>query len=252
MLLEQSISRWMRVYFFLENSFYMVEVPVRDHGKPEVIEAKEKEIHNLEIYETFEEVDDEGQETIGSRWIVTEKEKHDGQKQNYKARLVAKGFQEREQPQSDSPTAAKESFKLLVALAANNGFKVHVRPPEDIKKEGKIWKLLKPLYGLDDTSRNFYLKVRETLKELGLKTLPGDDAFYYENRDGNLLEVYLSHVNDFTIAGEEEFVKRIVKWIWDKYTMSKVEEDEFRFTGLDVKANNGKIEVSMEYYARSV
>ena len=140
------------------------------------------------MYETFEEIDDEGQETIRSNCIVSEKEKHDGQKQNYKARLVAKGFQERDQPQSDSPTAAKESFKLLVALAANQNFRVvsmdiraaflqakkldrevFVRPPDDIKKEGKIWKLLKPLYGFDDASRKFYLKVKETLKELGLK-----------------------------------------------------------------------------------
>ena len=146
----------------MKNSIYVVEVAIREHGKAEVIESKEKEIENLTTYETFEEVDDEGQEKIGSRWIVTEKEKHDGQKQNYKARLVAKGFQERDQPQSDSPTAAKESFKLLVALAANQNFKVvsmdikaaflqakkldnevFVRPPNDIKKEGKIWKLLR-------------------------------------------------------------------------------------------------------------
>ena len=149
---------------FLESSVYVVEVPVREHGKAEIIEAKNNEIKNLKTYETFEEVDDEGQETIGSRWIVTEKEKHDGQKQDYKARLVAKGFQEIYQPQSDSPTAAKESFKLLVALAANQNFKVlsmdiraaflqankldrevFIRPPDDIKKEGNIWKLLKPL-----------------------------------------------------------------------------------------------------------
>ena len=190
-------------------------VTVKEHGKAEVIEAKEKEIENLKTYETFEEVDDEGQETIGSRWIVTEKEKHDGQKQNYKARLVAKGFQERDQPQSDSPTAAKESFKLLVALAANQNLdrEVFVRPPNDIKKEGKIWKLLKPLYGLDDASHKFYLKVKETLQELGLKTLPGDDAFYYENRNGKLMGLNLSHVDDFTIAGDVEFVRRIVKGI---------------------------------------
>ena len=100
-----------------------------------------------------------------------------------------------------------------------------MRPPEDIKKEGKIWKLLKPLYGLDDASQKFYLKVKETLKELGLKMLPGDGVFYYENRDGNLLGVNLSHVDDFTIAGEEEFVKRIVKGISGKFTISKVEED---------------------------
>ena len=111
---------------------------------------------------------------------------------------------------------------------------------------------MKQLYGLDDVSRKFYLKVKETLKELGLKTLPGDDAFYYENRYGNLLGVNWSHVNDFTIAGEEEFVKRIVKGISEKFTVSKVEENEFRFTGLDVKAEKGKIEVSTEDYAESV
>ena len=73
-------------------------MPVRDHKKPEVIEAKMKEIENLEKYEVFEEVEDEGQETVGSRWVITQKEKSDGQKQNYKGRLVAKGFQEKKHP----------------------------------------------------------------------------------------------------------------------------------------------------------
>ena len=45
---------------FLESSVYVVEVPVREHGKAEVIEAKEKEIENLKLYETFEKIDDEG------------------------------------------------------------------------------------------------------------------------------------------------------------------------------------------------
>ena len=76
-----------------------------------------------------------------------------------------------------------------MVLAANSGFKVvsmdiraaflqanrldrevFMKPPEDIRKEGKIWKLLKPLYGLDDASRKFWLKVKETLSELGLRT----------------------------------------------------------------------------------
>merc|ERR1712112_640775 len=58
--------------------------------------------------------------------------------------------------------------------------------------------------------------------------------------------------DDFTVAGEEEFVKRVVKGINDKFTVSKVEEDEFRFTGLDVKVKEETIEVSMEDYASSV
>ena len=95
---------------------------------------------------------------------------------------------------------------------------------------------MKPLYGLDDASRKFYLKVKETLQELGLKTLPGDDAFHYEHRDGKLIGLNLSDVDDFTIAGDTDFVKRIVTGIKERFTVSKVEEDKFRFTGLDVKA----------------
>merc|ERR1712115_524855 len=50
--------------------------------------------------------------------------------------------------------------------------------PADIKKPGKIWRLKKPLYGLDDASRKFWLRVKEVLKKMGLKVL-GDEAFYY-------------------------------------------------------------------------
>ncbi len=54
--------------------------------------SKQKEIENLEKYEVFEEVKYEGQETVGSRWVITKKEKADGQKKNVKGRLVANDF----------------------------------------------------------------------------------------------------------------------------------------------------------------
>ena len=62
-------------------SIYTVELTVSEHGRPEVKEAKTAEVNNLLDYDVFEEVEYEGQETIGSRWVVTTKEKHDGQKQ---------------------------------------------------------------------------------------------------------------------------------------------------------------------------
>ena len=114
-------------------------------------------------------------------------------KQTYKARLVARGFQESLKPQSDSPTASKDSFKMLMAVAANSRFKlvlvdiraaflhskvldrdVFVEPPIDVKKQGWIWRLKKPLYGLDDASRKFWLRVKEVfLCELGLGIIRG-------------------------------------------------------------------------------
>ena len=51
---------------FDESSVYVVELPVSEHKRLEVIEAKETELENLKAYETFEEVDDEGVKAIGS------------------------------------------------------------------------------------------------------------------------------------------------------------------------------------------
>merc|ERR1712115_641846 len=45
--------------YFMDYEIFTVEVPVREHGKPEIVEAKENEIQNLKIYETFEEIKDE-------------------------------------------------------------------------------------------------------------------------------------------------------------------------------------------------
>ena len=39
---------------------------------------QKKELENLEKYGMFEEVDDEGQETVSSRWVITRKAKLQG------------------------------------------------------------------------------------------------------------------------------------------------------------------------------
>ena len=70
---------------------------------------------------------------------------------------MALDFQETVKPQSDNQTISKESFKLLMAIAANNDFMlasvdiraaflqdkvfhrdIFMKPPEDIRKPGFI------------------------------------------------------------------------------------------------------------------
>merc|ERR1712148_99189 len=138
-----------------------------------------------------------GQERISLRWVITKKERADGQKTEYKRRLVAKGFQEKSAPQADSPTMRRESLKLFFSLAANEGFKlrsvdiraaflqaktlereIFLLPPRDVKNEGLLWKLKKPLYGLNDASRKFWLKVKEVFEKFGLRKLVRDEALY--------------------------------------------------------------------------
>ena len=59
---------------FSEFCTYTVELPTSEHWRLEVKVAKKAEIKNLQDYETFIEVKDEGQAKVGSRWVITKKE----------------------------------------------------------------------------------------------------------------------------------------------------------------------------------
>ena len=93
--------------------------------------------------------------------------------------MVAKVFQEKEAPHSDSPTMLRESMKIFFSVVANEDFKlrkidiraaflqakqldreVFLQPPKDIKREGYVWKLKMPLYGLNDVLCKFWLRLK--------------------------------------------------------------------------------------------
>ena len=62
----------------------------------------------------------------------------------------------------------------------------------------------------------------------------------------------MTHVDDFYLPGTPEFVNKTIEHIGRELTVSKIEEDCFRFTGLDIKKVNDGIEVSMKDYAESL
>ena len=104
-------------------------------------------------------------------------------------------------------------------------------PPTDIRKEGTIWKLKKPLYGLNDASRKFWLKIKEVFKNFGLKKLDGDEAMYYKHdKYGDLMGLLSTHVDDFSLAGTAEFLDTVTEEVKRTLDVSKVEDGRFRFT----------------------
>ena len=81
---------------------------------------------------------------------------------------------------------------------------VFLQPPKDIKREGYIWKLKKPLYGL-----KFWLRVKKIFKDMGLRKLDGDEAVYYMITEKEDLEgMVLIHVDDFDLTGKKRFVNK--------------------------------------------
>ena len=62
----------------LYNEVLAAEIPKKYHKAPEVIETKTAEKENFIRLNAIEEVEDQGQPRISSRWVITEKQNHDG------------------------------------------------------------------------------------------------------------------------------------------------------------------------------
>ena len=166
----------------------------------EIMEAKQKEIENLRQHGVFTELPDVvGQEFIESRWVVTEKIK-EGQRL-VKARLVAKGFQEKNSEiRTDSHTCMKENLRVLLMLSATYKWTIksidikcaylpgreidrtlYMKPPPEAGRE-TVWILKKALYGLHDTARVWYLKVKETMFQFGAVKSKFDESLFFLKR----------------------------------------------------------------------
>ena len=68
----------------------------------------------------FKEVKNQGQRTINTWWVVTEKMKEG--KVVCKARMVARGFEEyNKQLETEAPTCAQQTLKLYIAKIIQEG-----------------------------------------------------------------------------------------------------------------------------------
>lgn len=134
-----------------------------------------------------------GHRAVTLKWVFKLKRDEAGAIIKHKARLVARGFVQQEGIDFDdafAPVAREESVRLLLALAAQEGWCVHhmdVKSAflnDDLKeevyvhqspgfaipdKEGKVLRLRKALYGLRQAPRAWNAKLDSTLKGMGFK-----------------------------------------------------------------------------------
>ena len=254
----------------LNDGIYPVQIiSPKDYGMPEVKDAIAAEIIKFKSFNAFEEVDDVGQKSIPTKWVVTD-QSESGKNEPYKARLCMRGDLEKgkESIRSDSPTASKEAIKLALIIAANEGFKVQsgdiksaylqgnilnrkvfVRPPKEANSNGKLWLLLQAAYGIVDGGRLFYLKLSETLCELGMHRVHSDGALFTYVKDGKFHGLVTTHSDDLILAGDNIFEKDISSKLQKIFKFSKVENDSFKYCGCNVTVKkDGTIELDQNDY----
>ena len=244
----------------------VVSIPRYLHDEPECKAAKQKELSNWSQFGVFREVDDVGQRTISTSWVLVRKDT------GIKARLVIRGDLEpdKESIPTDSPTVNKINIKLFYLLAASLGWQVHtadvqaaflqgseldrdvfVLPPKEARKLGKIWQMLKRAYGFVDASRGFYLEVEKILLNLGCRISRYDPAmFIYFNPDDNTLSgLLLTHVDDFIHgSGDDVFHRNVMIPLKQRFKFGSEGEEDFLYVGLHVVQSGNEIVVDQNRY----
>ena len=233
---------------------------------PELKAAKQFELNRFNKFDVFSEEKDTGQPTVSSRWVVGEK---DGA---VKARLVARGYEELESDVSDAPTSTKSSKSIFFVLAASFKWKIEsidvtaaflqadptnrdiwIKPPKDIAKPGIIWKLKKPMYGLEDSSRKWYNTLKSTLCQLGCKMSKLDKAvFCYYDDDAKLLGIIVTHVDDLIYAGTTKFIKNVIQKLTKKFVISRLHSGTFQYLGWNITQYEDHIKVHQNTYAETI
>ena len=245
---------------------YTVQVARDKWHLPEVREAMKKELDNFAKFDVYDLVPDRGQHFITSGWVVVEKEKEG----NWitKARLVIHGNQERDTVRSDSPTVKKQNLRIQLALAVQNNWtmcsadvqaaflqavsldrEIFVKPVVEADNPGLLWKLKKPMYGLEDSGRLWYITITDFLRSVDCQMLVTDLACLYWHKDGILHGIITIHVDDIQYCGSPDFEEALIKPMLDKFKFGMIQRGEFKCLGWDLQQYETHLTVDQIAYA---
>ena len=96
------------------------------------------------------------------------------------------------------------------------------------------------------------MAVKEQLIEFGMQMLSGDDALFFYQKDGKLLGLCILHVDDFLIGGTATFLQSIQKKLLGRFKFGKIENEKFKFTGLNIQQNKNEIVIDQDDYVKSL
>lgn len=189
--------------------------PERHHW----ITAIQSEARSWNGLKVFEEVDNipNGRKAIGCRIILKRKRGPNGEVLKYKARAIIQGYnavQGIDYLDSFSATANPVTIRLLLTIARANKWLVrcqdistayltallptvvYIRTPKEFQEFCNIraayLKIMRSVYGLPSSGRNFWKKLCQDLRDFGFKACTSDDClFLYRDEQGGEIIIAL-------------------------------------------------------------
>lgn len=185
---------------------------------------------------------------IKSKWIFKVKRKVDATILKLKARLVAMGYSQVKGEDYDevfAPTLRMETLRLMFTLLASRkwvgrqlDFKTAFlngsldetiymeQPPGFFDPNHPDWvcELLRSLYGLKQSPRQWNKALHLALIRLGLTQSKYDPTLYFQVKDGQLIGALTTHVDDLAVIGTPEFTTRVTADLANCFEISSDEQ----------------------------
>lgn len=210
---------------------------------------------------------------LTNRWVFKTKINQKGEVEKYKARLVARGHVQEhgvDYEEVFAPVARYETIRALLAAAVNEEMYVHqmdvisayvqgelhdevyMTQPEMFVERGnedKVCRLLKPLYGLKQSGREWYKKLNSYLVENGGECTPADPCVYVFGKGENRV-IIIIYVDDLILASKTlqklESIKAKLKSAFKMVDLGQISN----ILGINVhrEGDIGPIHLSQEKY----
>ncbi|KAJ1586448.1 hypothetical protein NDA11_000332 [Ustilago hordei] len=205
-------------------------------------EAIRKELDGLEAMGTWEIVDvPPNTRLVDSKIVLRLKLDADGIPVRHKARLVARGFTQREGidfEETFAPVAPLSAIRALLSLAVERNWEIHqlditmaylnstlnhviyMKPPEGAKvPTGKAYRVIKGLYGLKQSGREWNMEFDKFLRRSNFHRLDCAPCIYTRGEGDNFAIVVIYVDDTLIIAPTLETVRRIKEEIGQKWRM---------------------------------
>ena len=131
--------------------------------------------------------------------------------------------------------------------------KFFLKPPKEAANmEGKLWKLNKAVYGLNDASRVWYFTIKKCLLDLGCNQVTSDPAMFYWYKQNKFSGIFVMHVDDFLYGGTKEFLTLVIDCVKKQFRIGSQDSGAFTYVGLNIQQTDEGIVMNQKSYLKSV
>jgi hypothetical protein len=204
-----------------------------DHGA-EWQSAIEEEIQSLVANGTWkEEKAPKGSNLVSTKWVFTIKTNADGSLERYKARLVARGFSQvygEDYTDTFAPTVRTDTLRIFFAMVAANDLecrtydiknaftesslkeRIFLSAPKGVPvTPGYVLRVLRSLYGLKQSARDWNMLCKSELKKLGFRQSLADPCLFTHAERQIVLLVYVDDIAAAAKSNDDLF------WFFDNF-----------------------------------